>query len=105
MRASCFKWISALVMPSRHPRKLLSIPVPLEDLLAPQLRSYPSFTVVAEKYHAIWPLGMANIRMKDYFDLWVLMTEGRWTPQNCAAHWLQLSSAENSCCPAALLWD
>lgn len=28
------------------------------------------------KFHAVCLLGMANTRMKDYFDLWVLLTEG-----------------------------
>jgi hypothetical protein len=56
--------------------ELVSYPVLLEDLPAPQLRSYPKFTVVAEKFHAVCLLGMANTRMKDYFDLWVLLTEG-----------------------------
>ncbi|MGJ7537631.1 MULTISPECIES: nucleotidyl transferase AbiEii/AbiGii toxin family protein [unclassified Variovorax] len=54
----------------------VSYPVLLDDLPAPQLRSYPKYTVVAEKFHAVCLLGMANTRMKDYFDLWVLMTEG-----------------------------
>lgn len=54
----------------------VSYPVLLDDLPAPQLRSYPKYTVVAEKYHAVCLLGMANTRMKDYFDLWVLLTEG-----------------------------
>jgi hypothetical protein len=30
--------------------------------------------VVAEKFEAIVSLGMANSRLKDYFDLWVLLT-------------------------------
>ena len=51
-------------------------PVLLEDLPAPQLRAYPKYTVVAEKLHAVCLLGMANTRMKDYFDLWVLFTDG-----------------------------
>jgi predicted nucleotidyltransferase component of viral defense system len=50
-------------------------PVLLEDLPAPQLRSYPKYTVVAEKFHAVCLLGMANTRMKDYFDLWVLLSD------------------------------
>lgn len=53
----------------------VSYPVLLQDLPAPQLRAYPKYTVVAEKFHAICLLGMANTRMKDYFDLWVLLTE------------------------------
>lgn len=51
----------------------ISYPVLLGDLPAPQLRAYPKYTVVAEKFHAICFLGMANTRMKDYFDLWVLL--------------------------------
>lgn len=48
-------------------------PVLLDDLPAPRLRTYPTYTVVAEKLHAIAMLGMTNSRLKDYFDLSVLM--------------------------------
>lgn len=48
-------------------------PVLLADLPAPRLRTYPMYTVVAEKVHAIALLGMVNSRMKDYFDLSVLL--------------------------------
>jgi len=48
-------------------------PVLLDDLPAPRLRTYPTYTVVAEKLHAIALLGMINSRLKDYFDLSVLM--------------------------------
>lgn len=58
----------------------VSYPVMLDDLPAPRLRSYPKHTVVAEKLHAVCLLGMANTRMKDYFDLWVLMREGTLDP-------------------------
>jgi len=47
-------------------------PVLLDDLPAPRLRIYTVYTVIAEKLHAIALLGMANSRMKDYFDLAVL---------------------------------
>lgn len=47
-------------------------PVLLEDLPAPRLRAYPTYTVIAEKFHAIALLGMTNSRLKDYFDLSVL---------------------------------
>lgn len=50
-------------------------PVLLDDLPAPRLRAYRKHTVVAEKFHAICLLGMTNTRMKDYFDLDVLMQE------------------------------
>ena len=45
------------------------------DLHAPLLQAYPKYTVVAEKFHAICLLGMTNTRMKDYFDLWMLLGE------------------------------
>ena len=53
----------------------VTYPVLLDDFPAPQLRAYPKCTVVAEKLHAICLLGMANTRMKDYFDLQVLLSE------------------------------
>jgi predicted nucleotidyltransferase component of viral defense system len=48
-------------------------PVLLADLPAPRLKAYPTYTVVAEKLHAIALLGMTNSRLKDYFDLSVLL--------------------------------
>lgn len=48
-------------------------PVLIEDLPAPRLRTYPVYTVVSEKLHAIALLGMTNSRLKDYLDLWVLL--------------------------------
>ena len=44
----------------------------LLDGPAPQLLSYPRETVVAEKLQAIVAFGIANSRMKDYYDLWVI---------------------------------
>jgi hypothetical protein len=58
----------------------VSYPVLLEDLPAPRLRAYPKATVVAEKFEAICVLGMANSRLKDYFDLWVLLQHGNLEP-------------------------
>ena len=48
-------------------------PTLIEDLPAPRLRTYPVYTVVSEKLHAIALFGMTNTRVKDYFDLWVLL--------------------------------
>jgi len=45
---------------------------PLLDFPAPRLRAYPRETVVAEKLEATVKLGMANSRMKDFYDLAVL---------------------------------
>jgi hypothetical protein len=44
----------------------------LLDLPAPAILAYPRETVVAEKYHALVTLGLANSRMKDFYDLWAL---------------------------------
>ena len=48
-------------------------PVLIADLPAPRLRTYPVYTVISEKLHAIVLLGMTNSRLKDYLDLWVLL--------------------------------
>jgi predicted nucleotidyltransferase component of viral defense system len=44
----------------------------LLDAPAPTLRTYPRESVVAEKLQAMVSLGIANSRMKDFFDIWVL---------------------------------
>ena len=36
----------------------------------PQIRTYPVYTVVAEKFEAMVKLGIANTRMKDFHDIW-----------------------------------
>ena len=50
-------------------------PTLLEDMPSASLRVYPRYTVVAEKLEAIISFGMVNSRMKDYFDLWVIMKD------------------------------
>ncbi len=45
----------------------------LLDFPPPVLRLYPKETVVAEKTEAMVQLGLVNSRMKDYYDIWVLM--------------------------------
>ena len=55
--------------------ELAIYPVMFDDMPAPSLRVYPRYTVVAEKLEAIITLGMANTRMKDYFDLWVILLD------------------------------
>ena len=60
--------------------EMATYPVMLEDMPAPELRVYPHYTVIAEKFEAIVSLGMANSRMKDYFDLWVLLRNADLEP-------------------------
>jgi Nucleotidyl transferase AbiEii toxin, Type IV TA system len=38
----------------------------------PNLLSYPVETVVAEKFEASVSLGIANTRLKDFYDLWMI---------------------------------
>ena len=44
----------------------------LLDFPAPCVRMYPRETVIAEKFQAMVVLGIANSRMKDFYDLYVL---------------------------------
>lgn len=57
------------------------IPIPLNidyptllDHPKPKLRAYSKETVIAEKFHAMAHRGIANSRMKDFYDVWVLVT-------------------------------
>lgn len=49
----------------------LSYPTLLE-MEAPNIRAYPIATVIAEKFQAMVALGIANSRMKDYYDIWAI---------------------------------
>jgi hypothetical protein len=49
----------------------LSFPV-LLPLDPPVVRAYPPESVIAEKFQAMVVLGIANSRMKDFFDIWTL---------------------------------
>ena len=42
-------------------------------LLAPRLRAYPPEVVVAEKLEAMVRLGRENTRLKDFYDIWLLL--------------------------------
>lgn len=65
---------------------VLQMPYPtlLDDMPAPDLRVYPRETVLAEKLEAIAQLGIANSRMKDYFDLLTLVREDAMNPAHLA---------------------
>ncbi|ANH68233.1 nucleotidyl transferase AbiEii/AbiGii toxin family protein [Mitsuaria sp. 7] len=51
----------------------VTFPCLLDDLPPPRLMAYPKPTVIAEKLHAIWSHGMTNTRMKDFYDLDILL--------------------------------
>lgn len=45
----------------------------LLDLPAPKLKAYPPQTVIAEKIHTMVDKGDSNSRIKDYYDVWLLI--------------------------------
>ena len=44
----------------------------LLNMPSPKIMAYPKESVVAEKLEAMVSLGMANSRMKDFYDLWIM---------------------------------
>ena len=58
----------------------IDLPV-LLDMPSPHLRAYPPETVIAEKFHAMVVLGLANSRMKDYYDVWTLVNKFDLEPE------------------------
>jgi len=50
----------------------IEYPTLLADSPTPRLHAYSRYSVVAEKFQAMVMLGIANTRMKDFFDVWTL---------------------------------
>jgi len=51
--------------------EVIEFPV-LLDMPSPVMQAYPVETVIAEKFEAMVHLGMANSRMKDFYDIWAI---------------------------------
>lgn len=51
----------------------------------PEIRTYPPASLIAEKFQAMVALGVANGRMKDYFDLWAIPRALSITPEELDA--------------------
>ena len=47
----------------------------LLDFPAPELKGYTPQTSIAEKFESIIRLGFANTRMKDFYDIWLLIQQ------------------------------
>lgn len=77
-------------------------PVLLADFAAPRLRTYPVYTVVAEKLHAMLLLGMTNSRLKDYLDLSVLLEREVLDPATLAAAIAATFTRRGTALPTAL---
>jgi hypothetical protein len=46
----------------------------------PKLMGYTPETSIAEKLHAIIKLGLANTRMKDFYDIWIIINQFQIDP-------------------------
>lgn len=68
-----------------HVPQEIAYPVMLEGFASPRLRVYPRETVFAEKLEVIAALGIANSRMKDFFDLLALVREDGMDPPRLVA--------------------
>lgn len=73
----------------------------LLDFPSPLLRAYPRETVVAEKFQAMVTLGMANSRMKDFFDLWTLAREYAFDGRTLCAALRATFARRHTALPAA----
>jgi len=51
----------------------LTYPVLLNELEKPRIRAYPIETIIAEKFQAMITLGIFNSRMKDFYDVYILL--------------------------------
>jgi len=58
-----------IVIPSPEPTNYPT----LLDLPAPRLRGYSRESTIAEKFEAMVKLGILNSRMKDFFDIWLML--------------------------------
>jgi hypothetical protein len=73
---------------------------------APVLPAYSRESVVAEKFQAMVMLGIANSRMQDFYDLWVLARqfefEGQLLSQAIRATFARRRTAVPATVPVAL---
>jgi hypothetical protein len=54
--------------------KTINYPVIL-DFPKPHLKGYPAESVISEKFEAMVKLGLLNSRMKDFYDIWLMMRQ------------------------------
>ena len=48
------------------------LPILIEGVPVPVLRTYPQVTTIAEKFETMVQFGTRNSRMKDFYDIWAL---------------------------------
>lgn len=63
--------------------KVIDYPVIL-DFPEPHLKGYPSESVISEKFETMIKLGLLNSRMKDFYDIWLMMRQFDFSGSNLA---------------------
>lgn len=53
----------------------------LLDMEAPEIKAYSPETVIAEKFEAMIDLAESNSRMKDFYDVYKLLSKKRYSPE------------------------
>ncbi|MBI4744600.1 MAG: nucleotidyl transferase AbiEii/AbiGii toxin family protein [Actinobacteria bacterium] len=61
--------------------KVIDYPVIL-DFPKPYLKGYPAESVISEKFEAMVKLGLLNSRMKDFYDIWLMMRQFDFSGSN-----------------------
>lgn len=56
----------------------------LLDFPSPELQGYTPETMIAEKLDAMVKLGLANSRMKDFYDIWTIVNQFQIKPEKIA---------------------
>ena len=56
----------------------------LLDFPSPELQGYTPETMIAEKLDAMVKLGLANSRMKDFYDIWTIVNQFEIKPEKIA---------------------
>ena len=56
----------------------LEYPVLLDEMQVPVIHAYSKETVIAEKFHAMIELSVANSRMKDFYDVYKLLSDNEF---------------------------
>ncbi len=81
----------------------------LLDMPAANIRAYSPATVIAEKFEAVVDLGLANGRMKDFYDLWAVPKAVEISPDELAdaikTTFTRRETAIPTECPAGLSSD
>ena len=63
--------------------KEIEYPVIL-DLPKPKIKGYPAESVISEKFEAMVKLGLLNSRMKDFYDIWLMMRQFKFSGSKLA---------------------